>query len=98
MSTEALFQPFKFKGLHLKNRVVMAPMTRSFSPGGVPTEDVAQYYRRRAEDEVGLIISEGTGRRPAGLAERSEHSALPWRERTGGLEAGDRRGARRQAA
>ena len=27
----------------------MAPMTRSFSPGGVPSADVAAYYRRRAE-------------------------------------------------
>ena len=41
MSTEVLFQPFKFKGLNLPNRVVMAPMTRSMSPGGVATEDVA---------------------------------------------------------
>lgn len=38
----------------------MAPMTRSFSPGGVPTADVAAYYRKRAEGEVGLILSEGT--------------------------------------
>ena len=38
----------------------MAPMTRSFSPGGVPGEDVAAYYRRRAEGGVGLIITEGT--------------------------------------
>ena len=68
MSTEVLFRPFKFKGLSLPNRVVMAPMTRSFSPGGVPTEDVAQYYRRRAEGKVGFIISEGTGvDRPASL-------------------------------
>jgi 2,4-dienoyl-CoA reductase-like NADH-dependent reductase (Old Yellow Enzyme family) len=35
-------------------------MTRSFSPGGVPTSAVADYYARRAEGEVGLIISEGT--------------------------------------
>ncbi len=38
----------------------MAPMTRSFSPGGVPTAEVAAYYRKRAEGEVGLILSEGT--------------------------------------
>lgn len=38
----------------------MAPMTRSFSPNGVPTPDVAAYYRKRAEGEVGLILSEGT--------------------------------------
>jgi 2,4-dienoyl-CoA reductase-like NADH-dependent reductase (Old Yellow Enzyme family) len=61
MAADALFRPFAFKGLNLKNRIVMAPMTRSFSPGGVATEDVAQYYKRRAEGEVGLIVSEGTG-------------------------------------
>jgi len=38
----------------------MAPMTRSFSPDGIPTENVADYYARRAAAEVGLIISEGT--------------------------------------
>ena len=38
----------------------MAPMTRSFSPGGVPASNVADYYARRAEGEVGLIVSEGT--------------------------------------
>ena len=38
----------------------MAPMTRSFSPNGVPTADVASYYRKRAEGEAGLILSEGT--------------------------------------
>jgi len=59
-NVEALFQPFQVKSLELKNRIVMAPMTRSFSPEGVPGENVAAYYRRRAESEVGLILSEGT--------------------------------------
>ena len=58
--TNPLFQPFDLKGLHLPNRIVMAPMTRSFSPNGIPGDDVAAYYRRRAEGEVGLIITEGT--------------------------------------
>ncbi len=67
-SINTLFSAFHIKGLHLPNRVVMAPMTRSFSPGGVATKDVAAYYRRRAENEVGLIITEGTGvARPASL-------------------------------
>jgi 2,4-dienoyl-CoA reductase-like NADH-dependent reductase (Old Yellow Enzyme family) len=38
----------------------MAPMTRSFSPNGVPTAGVAEYYRKRAAGDVGLILSEGT--------------------------------------
>ena len=57
---DPLFKPFSVKNLKLANRVVMAPMTRSFSPGGVPGADVAAYYRRRAENQVGLIITEGT--------------------------------------
>jgi 2,4-dienoyl-CoA reductase-like NADH-dependent reductase (Old Yellow Enzyme family) len=72
MAAEALFQPWSFKGLNLKNRLVMAPMTRSFSPDGVVTEEVAQYYRRRAAAEVGLIITEGTGvGRAASLNDRN---------------------------
>jgi 2,4-dienoyl-CoA reductase-like NADH-dependent reductase (Old Yellow Enzyme family) len=60
MTDPQLFKPFRLKSLALKNRIVMAPMTRSFSPGGVPTSQVADYYARRAEADVGLIISEGT--------------------------------------
>ena len=60
MSTAALFKPFSLKSLSLPNRIVMAPMTRSFSPGGIPGDDVAAYYKRRAENQVGLILTEGT--------------------------------------
>ena len=59
-SVDALFTPFTINGLTLPNRIVMAPMTRSQSPNGVPTAEVAGYYRRRAENETGLIITEGT--------------------------------------
>ena len=55
-----LFKPFALKGLTLRNRIVMAPMTRRQSPRGVPTGDVVEYYRRRAQHGVGLIITEGT--------------------------------------
>ncbi|HTJ11875.1 MAG TPA: NADH:flavin oxidoreductase [Dinghuibacter sp.] len=58
MSTEKFFESFRLKSLNLPNRWVMAPMTRSFSPNGVPTEGVADYYARRAS--AGLILSEGT--------------------------------------
>src|SRR5690348_14341151 len=60
ISTEVLFEPFRLKGLTLPNRIVMAPMTRSKSPGGIPGPEVAAYYRRRAEGGVGLIVTEGT--------------------------------------
>lgn len=57
---DALFKPFAIKDLSLANRIVMAPMTREFSPGGIPSSDVVDYYRRRAEGGTGLIITEGT--------------------------------------
>lgn len=60
MQSSALFRPLTIKSLRLPNRIVMAPMTRYFSPNGVPTADVAGYYRRRAAGGVGLLFSEGT--------------------------------------
>lgn len=59
-SHDVLFQPFECKSLNMRNRIVMAPMTRVFSPGGVPKDNVAEYYRKRSAGEVGLILSEGT--------------------------------------
>ncbi len=56
---DVLFEPFTLNGMTIPNRIVMAPMTRSFSPGNAPGDDVAAYYRRRAEGEVGLILTEG---------------------------------------
>jgi len=60
MPVKALFTPSHLGALELPTRVVMAPMTRSFSPGGVPNAKVVEYYRRRAAAGVGLIITEGT--------------------------------------
>ena len=56
---DVLFDPFTLNSMTIPNRIVMAPMTRSFSPGNVPGDDVAAYYRRRAQGEVGLILTEG---------------------------------------
>lgn len=55
-----LFTPFQGGGLALKNRFAMAPMTRWKSPAEIPGPDVAAYYRRRAENDVALILTEGT--------------------------------------
>ena len=49
----------------LKNRVVMAPMTRCRATGNLPNELVAEYYGQRAA--AGLIITEGTSPSPNGL-------------------------------
>lgn len=56
----ALFEPFHSPKLSLANRIVMAPMTRNMAPGGVPRQANAEYYARRAQGGVGLILSEGT--------------------------------------
>ncbi len=59
-NSQRLFESVTMKNVTLKNRIVMAPMTRQFSPAGVPTDEVAEYYKKRALGEVGLIITEGT--------------------------------------
>lgn len=56
---EVLFRPFLYRKMQLATRLVMAPMTRSFAPGGIPTPQMAAYYWRRAVHELGLIITEG---------------------------------------
>jgi len=65
MST--LFAPITVGALHLKNRVIMAPLTRSRATGGqrVPNVLMAEYYAQRAS--AGLIISEATSVTPQGV-------------------------------
>ncbi|MFB7908692.1 NADH:flavin oxidoreductase [Kitasatospora sp. NPDC056076] len=59
-AAEILSRPVTINGLTVPNRIAMAPMTRQFSPGGVPGENVSAYYARRAAAGVGLIVTEGT--------------------------------------
>ncbi|UCM49738.1 oxidoreductase [Aeromonas caviae] len=60
-----LFTPTRLGSLSLKNRIVMAPLTRSRAIGNQPNELIEQYYRQRAD--AGLIITEGTSPSPNGL-------------------------------
>ena len=82
---KAVFEPFTCKSLSLRNRIVMAPMTRAFATDGVPSTEAARYYARRAQGGVGFIISEAIGiRRSAsrndGRTPLLHGSALePWR-------------------
>ncbi|MCL8015068.1 NADH:flavin oxidoreductase [Streptomyces sp. AS02] len=71
-AAQILSRPTTINGLTVPNRIAMAPMTRMFSPGGVPGEDVASYYSRRAAAGVGLIVTEGTyvGHDSAGQSSR----------------------------
>ncbi|MEB8338812.1 NADH:flavin oxidoreductase [Streptomyces endophyticus] len=71
-AAEILSRPVALNGLTVPNRIAMAPMTRMFSPDGIPGEDVRSYYARRAAAGVGLIITEGTyvGHDSAGDSDR----------------------------
>jgi N-ethylmaleimide reductase len=60
-----LFSPYKLGTIELKNRVVMAPMTRSRAIGNIPNDLIAEYYEQRAG--AGLIITEGCSPSPNGL-------------------------------
>lgn len=55
-----LFSPFRLGQVELKNRIVMASMTRgrTDNPGHIPTDHQVEYYRQRAG--AGLIMTEGT--------------------------------------
>ncbi len=61
-----LFAPLALGAMQLKNRVVMAPMTRSRAgEGAMPTELMAEYYRQRAG--AGLVVTEGIAPSADGL-------------------------------
>ena len=60
-----LFEPYKLGPIELKNRVVMAPMTRSRAINNVPNDLMVEYYKQRSG--AGLIITEGAAPSPNGL-------------------------------
>lgn len=60
-----LFQPFASSTLSIRNRIVMAPMTRNRAIGNVPNALMAEYYAQRAS--IGLIVTEGASPSPDGL-------------------------------
>jgi N-ethylmaleimide reductase len=66
MPSSPILQPVTIGDLELKNRVVMAPLTRSRSNNeGVPPDFAADYYGQRAS--AGLIIAEATNISPQGV-------------------------------
>ena len=61
-----LFEPVTIRSLHLKNRIVMSPMTRSRAvDANTPNALMAEYYGQRAA--AGLIVTEGTSPSPNGI-------------------------------
>lgn len=65
MKTTKLLSPYELGSIKLKNKIVMAPMTRSRAIGNIPNQLMAEYYEQRAA--AGLIITEGTSPSPNGL-------------------------------
>jgi N-ethylmaleimide reductase len=60
-----IFQPYSLGSITLKNRIVMAPMTRNRAIKNIPNDIMALYYEQRSD--AGLIITEGTSPSPNGL-------------------------------
>lgn len=78
IDTNPLFKPFSLGTVQLRNRIVMAPMTRSKTPGNIPNLDTATYYKSRALGGVGLIITEGAYINPyASEAGFSDPTSVP---------------------
>jgi N-ethylmaleimide reductase len=65
MQSNILFSPYKMGDFELRNRIVMAPMTRCRAIGNVPNDLMAEYYNQRSA--TGLIVTEGTSPSPNGL-------------------------------
>jgi N-ethylmaleimide reductase len=65
MKTSELFSPKIVGSIELKNRIVMAPMTRCRAIDNIPNELMAEYYKQRSS--AGLIITEGTSPSSNGL-------------------------------
>ena len=60
MPIESLFEPLQIKNLKLKNRFVLAPVSRYQNEGGVPNTEFVEYHRARAAGELGLTITGAT--------------------------------------
>jgi len=65
MKSLKLLTPLKIGTLEFKNRVFMAPMTRSRASQNIPTDLMVEYYRQRSS--AGLIFSEGSQISPQGI-------------------------------
>ncbi|MBD9396393.1 alkene reductase [Pseudomonas sp. PDM11] len=93
MNHQALFTPAQLGSFHLRNRIVLPPLTRSRStqPGNVANELMATYYRQRAG--AGFMVTEGTQIEPRGQGYawtpgiHSEEQVQGWRRVTEAVHA-----------
>lgn len=86
-----LFSNHKLGPITLKNRVVMAPMTRCRAIDNIPGDLMVDYYAQRAS--AGLIVTEGIAPSPNGLGYPripglfSEDQVVGWRRVTNAVHA-----------
>jgi N-ethylmaleimide reductase len=92
MSTTTLLTPGRLDGFETRNRIFMAPMTRSRAlANGVPSELAIEYYAQRAS--AGLIITEGIAPSAVGLgyartpAIHSAEQIAAWKKITSAVRA-----------
>ncbi len=90
-----LFTPLQAGAIAMKNRIVMAPLTRNRAAGGLPGALHVEYYRQRAG--AGLIVTEGSQISPQGMGYadtpgiHSPEQVVAWRPVTAAVhEAGGR--------
>lgn len=91
LRAKTAFEPISIGRLRLRNRIVMAPMTRSRAYGTHATADTAAYYGQRAS--AGLIITEGI--QPSGIGQgypatpglHSEEQVRSWEPVTSAVHA-----------
>ena len=61
-----MFTPFRLRGMHLKNRVVVSPMAQYKAVGGTPTDWHLVHLAERAKGGAGLVVTEMTCVSPEG--------------------------------
>ena len=86
-----LLQPLELAGMTLRNRIAMSAMTRSRTPGSIPNEINALYYRQRAS--AGMVFAESTAVSPFGIGFTNtpgiftDDQAEGWKRVTDGVHA-----------
>jgi N-ethylmaleimide reductase len=91
--TKSIFNSHALGQSNLKNRIAMAPMTRSRAINNIPNELHAEFYTQRAG--AGLLITEGTSPSPNGLGYAripglfSQEQVTAWKQVTDAVHKND---------
>lgn len=90
MKLKRLFYPITINGMELKNRIVMTAIHTNYTPEGYATDRFKQFYWKRAEGGVSLIIVGGCkfddhGAQKGMMSLRSDDLIPGWKEFTDGV-------------